>query len=53
MSLMNGARVAISAQALGIAEAAYREAKKYASERKQFRTSIDKFAPVFSMLTAK
>ena len=32
MSLMNGARVAISAQAVGIAEAAYREARKYAAE---------------------
>ncbi|HBM17067.1 MAG TPA: acyl-CoA dehydrogenase [Lentisphaeria bacterium] len=52
MSLMNGARVAISAQALGIAEAAYREARKYAAERKQFKTSIDKFAPVFTMLTS-
>jgi 3-(methylthio)propanoyl-CoA dehydrogenase len=51
MALMNGARVAISAQALGIAEAAFREARKYAKEREQFRTSIDKFAPVYQMLT--
>ncbi|MCF7790865.1 MAG: acyl-CoA dehydrogenase family protein [Victivallales bacterium] len=51
MSLMNGARVAISAQALGIAEAAFREAKKYAEEREQFRKSIDHFAPVYQMLT--
>lgn len=50
MSLMNGARVGISAQALGIAEAAYREARKYAAERKQFKSAIDKFPPVFSML---
>jgi 3-(methylthio)propanoyl-CoA dehydrogenase len=50
MSLMNGARIAISAQALGIAEAAFREARKYASEREQFRTSIDKFPAVYSML---
>lgn len=50
MSLMNGARVAISAQALGIAEAAYREAKKYASERQQFKSSIDKFPAVYTML---
>ncbi len=50
MSLMNGARIGISAQALGIAEAAYREARKYASERKQFKTVIDKLPPVFSML---
>ncbi|MEW6712893.1 MAG: acyl-CoA dehydrogenase family protein, partial [Candidatus Riflebacteria bacterium] len=52
MSLMNGARVGISAQALGIAEAAYREARKYAAERKQFKSSIDKFPPVFSMLAS-
>jgi len=50
MSLMNGARVGISAQALGIAEAAYREARKYAAERKQFKTAIEEFPPVFSML---
>ncbi|MFA7229700.1 MAG: acyl-CoA dehydrogenase family protein [Victivallaceae bacterium] len=50
MSLMNGARVAISAQALGIAEAAYREARKYASEREQFKSSIDKFPAVYDML---
>jgi len=41
MSLMNGARVAISAQALGIAEAAFREARKYAAEREQFKKSIE------------
>ena len=52
MSLMNGARVAISAQALGIAEAAFREARKYAAEREQFKTPIDKFAPVYQMLTS-
>jgi len=50
MSLMNGARVAISSQALGIAEAAYREALKYARERQQFGKTIDKFAPVYEML---
>lgn len=50
MSLMNGARVAISGQALGIAEAAYREAKKYASERVQFRQSIDQFPAIYDML---
>ncbi len=51
MSLMNGARVAIAGQALGIAEAAYREAKKYASEREQFKHSIDKFPAIYDMLT--
>ena len=50
MSLMNGARVAISAQAVGIAEASYREAKKYASEREQFKQSIDKFPAIYDML---
>ena len=52
MSLMNGARVAISAQALGIAEAAYREARKYASEREQFKSTIDKFPAIYSMLSS-
>ena len=51
MSLMNGARVAISGQALGIAEAAYREARKYASERDQFKKTIDKFPAIYDMLT--
>lgn len=50
MSLMNGARVAISGQALGIAEAAYREAKKYAAERVQFKQSIDQFPAIYNML---
>ena len=50
MSLMNGARVAISGQAVGIAEAAYREARKYASERMQFKKSIDQFPAIYDML---
>jgi alkylation response protein AidB-like acyl-CoA dehydrogenase len=50
MSLMNGARVAISAQALGIAEAAYREALKYAKAREQFGKAIIKFPAVYEML---
>ena len=50
MSLMNGARVAISAQAIGIAEASYREARKYASEREQFKQSIDNFPAIYEML---
>ncbi len=50
MSLMNGARVAISAQALGIAEAAYREAVKYARAREQFGKPIIKFPAVYEML---
>lgn len=51
MSLMNGARVAISSQAVGIAEAAYREAKKYAQEREQFGKPIIKFPAVYDILT--
>jgi len=51
MSLMNGARVAISAQAIGIAEAAFREARKYAAEREQFKKSIDEFPAIYEMLT--
>ena len=50
MSLMNGARVAISGQALGIAEAAYREGLKYAHEREQFGKSIIGFPAVYEML---
>jgi len=50
MSLMNGARVAISSQALGVAEAAYRNALKYANEREQFGKSIIKFPAVYEIL---
>ncbi len=51
MSLMNGARVAISAQAVGIGEAAYRAARQYAAEREQFKKSIDNFPAVYEMLS--
>jgi len=51
MSLMNGARLGIGAQSVGIAQAAYEEAKKYASERKQFGKTIDQFPAVYEMLT--
>jgi 3-(methylthio)propanoyl-CoA dehydrogenase len=40
MNLMNGARLAVGAQALGIAEAAYREADQYSKERIQFGKPI-------------
>src|ERR1035437_7153732 len=40
MNLMNGARLAVAAQALGIAEAAYREADDYSKERIQFGKPI-------------
>lgn len=51
MSLMNGARLGIAAQSIGIAEAAYREAKKYANERIQSKKKIREFAAVYEMLT--
>ncbi len=51
MSLMNGARVGIAAQSLGIAEAAYRVAREYAHTRKQFGVSIEKM-PAVSELVA-
>ncbi|MHC4983701.1 MAG: acyl-CoA dehydrogenase family protein [Planctomycetota bacterium] len=50
MSLMNGARVGIAAQSLGIAEAAYRVARDYAHSRKQFGTAIDNFPAVRELL---
>ncbi len=50
MALMNGARLAVAAQAVGIAEAAYREAYRYAHERAQFGHSICELAPVSRML---
>jgi alkylation response protein AidB-like acyl-CoA dehydrogenase len=50
MSLMNGARLGVSAQALGIAQAAYAEAFKYAHEREQFGKTIHHFPAVAEML---
>ena len=49
--LMNGARLAVAAQSVGIAEAAYREAYAYANERVQFKKPIRDFAVVAEMLT--
>jgi len=51
MELMNGARLGIAGQAIGIAEAAFREAKAYATERKQFHKEIINFPAVYEMLT--
>jgi len=51
MTLMNGARVGIAAQSLGIAEAALRVARRYANVRRQFGTSIEKIPAVAEMLT--
>ncbi len=50
MALMNGARLAVAAQALGIAEAAYREAYRYAHARVQFDQSIRSIPAVSRML---
>ncbi len=50
MSLMNSARLGIGAQSVGLAEAAYREALKYAHERIQFGKPIIKFPAVYEML---
>ena len=51
MSLMNGARLGIAAQSVGIAEAAYREALSFAREREQFGKPIIKFPAVYEMLS--
>ena len=50
MSLMNGARIGIAGQSMGIAEAAYRIARDYASTRKQFAVAIEKLPAVREML---
>ena len=50
MALMNGARLAVGAQAIGIAEAAYREAYRYASARIQFGKPIRSLPAVSRML---
>jgi 3-(methylthio)propanoyl-CoA dehydrogenase len=50
MGLMNGARLAVAAQALGIAEAAYREAHGYAHDRIQFSRPIRDIPAVTRML---
>jgi len=50
MSLMNGARICIAAQSLGIAEAAFRVARDYAASRRQFGVVIEKLPAVRDML---
>lgn len=50
MSLMNGARIGIAGQSLGIAEAAFRVARDYASTRRQFGVTIEKLPAVRDML---
>lgn len=51
MSLMNGARLGIVAQSVGISEAAYREALAYAQDRRQFGKPIIGFPAVYEMLS--
>ena len=50
MALMNGARIGIAAQSVGIAEAAFRVARDYAASRKQFGVAIEKLPAVRDML---
>ncbi len=50
MNLMNGARMGVSAQALGISQAAYEEALKYARDREQFGKKIYDIPVVTNML---
>lgn len=51
MSLMNSARLGVGAQSVGLAEAAWREALKYAQEREQFGKSIIQYPAVYEMIT--
>lgn len=51
MALMNGARLGIAAQSVGISEAAYREALAYAKDRKQFGKAIIEFPAVSEILS--
>ena len=51
MALMNSARLGVGAQSVGIADAAYREALKYADERAQFGKIIIKFPAVYEMIS--
>ena len=47
---MNGARLGVGAQSVGLAEAAYQEALSYAKQRKQFGNAIISFPQVYEML---
>lgn len=51
MALMNGARLGIAAQSVGIEQAAYDEALAYARDRKQFGKEIINFPAVYDMLS--
>lgn len=50
MSLMNGARLGVGAQSVGLAEAAYHEAFEYAQHREQFGKAIINMPQVYEML---
>ena len=52
MALMNGARLGIAAQSVGLSQAAYNEALAYARDRKQFGKAIINFPAVYDMLSA-
>ncbi|MEA4985085.1 MAG: acyl-CoA dehydrogenase family protein [Paludibacter sp.] len=51
MSLMNGARLGVGAQSVGVSQAAYDEAIAYARERKQFGKAIIEFPAVYEMIS--
>ena len=50
MALMNGARLGIATQSVGIQDAAWREAVAFAAERRQFGVTIDSIPAVYQML---
>ncbi len=50
MALMNGARLGIMAQAVGLSEAAYREGLAYAKDRKQFGKAIIEFPAIYEIV---
>ncbi|MEG1729491.1 MAG: Acyl-CoA dehydrogenase C-terminal domain-containing protein [Bacteroidaceae bacterium] len=50
MALMNGARLGIAAQSVGLSQAAYTEGLAYAQDRKQFNSEIINFPAVYEML---
>ena len=51
MALMNGARLGIAAQSVGVSQAAYNEGMAYAKDRRQFDTAIIDFPAVYDMLS--
>ena len=51
MALMNGARLGIAAQSVGLSQAAYDEGLAYAKDRKQFGKAIIEFPAVYDMLS--